>query len=71
MATSVFKLIEKRDLSPAEALAALGGRAHNVLRIDKGQGTTTIFFAADKGDAASQELRARATEVKLADVTKL
>jgi len=68
MATAIFKLEEKRELSHEEAHKALGGHAHNVLRIDVGAGATTIYFAADKADAAAAPLLKRATEVKLADV---
>jgi hypothetical protein len=71
MANAVFKLVEKRELSLADAHAVLSGQAQSVLRIDVNKGATTIYFAADKTSATSKELRGRAEEVKLDEVTKL
>jgi hypothetical protein len=68
MATAFFKLEEKREMSAADVAQTIGAE---VLRVDTREGKTTIYFSADTKDAASKELRSRASEVKLAEITKL
>jgi len=68
MATSYFRLEQTGAKAEAE-LAGIAGAV--VLRVDRRKDKTTIYFSADKRDPASKQLRARASEVKLADVTKL
>jgi hypothetical protein len=69
MATSYFKLEQKdkgeTSAATAEAIGAL------VLRVDSHKGKTTIYFAADKRDPATKALRARASEIKLPEITRL
>ena len=71
MATAIFKVEEKGELSVAEVSTILAGQAQNVLRIDVRGGTTTIFYAADKADSASQKLRKRSSEVKPNDLSRV
>jgi hypothetical protein len=67
MTTAYFKLEEKREMSATE-VSHIGAQ---VLRVDTHKGKTTIYFSGDKNDEASKELRARASEVDLAEIKKV
>lgn len=70
MASAIFKLEEKGELTQAEVSKVLAEQAHNVLRIDVRGGTTTVFYSADKADSTSEKLRKRSSEVKSADLSR-
>jgi hypothetical protein len=71
MATRYWKLVRSGELGAAEIAAAVGAGGHIVLRTDVANGTTTIYFAGESEDEHAKAVRARATEIKLADVTRL
>ncbi len=70
MTQRFWKLVKNGELSAAEVAAAVGSGGHTVLRTDTAQGQTTIYFAGEGGDAQAGAVRANATEITLADVTK-
>ena len=55
---------------PNEVAATVGSGGRIVLRTDVVKGKTTIYFAGDSEDEVAKTIRAHATEIKLADVTK-
>ena len=71
MAPRYWKLEKNGELSAAEVAAAVGGGGHNVLRTNVANGKTTIYFAGEGDDEHAKAVRSHATEIKLADVTKL
>ena len=70
MAQRYWKLERSGELGVTEVAAAAGGGGHIVLRTDFADGTTTIYFASEGEDEPAKAVRAHATEVKLADITK-
>jgi hypothetical protein len=68
MAQRYWKLERSGELGAAEVAATVGG--HIVLRTDFANGKTTIYFTGESEDEHAKALRAHATEIKLADVTK-
>jgi hypothetical protein len=70
MASAIFKLEEKGELTQAEVSKILADQARNVLRIDVRGGATTIYYEADKADSASAKLRKRSSEVKATDLSR-
>jgi hypothetical protein len=70
MAQRYWKLERSGELGAAEVAAAVGGGGHIVLRTHVADGRTTIYFAGESEDEHAKAIRANATEIKLADVTK-
>jgi hypothetical protein len=70
MAQRYWKLERSGELGTAEVATAVGGSGHIVLRTDFANGKTTIYFAGESEDEHANAVR-DATEIKLADVTKL
>ena len=70
MAQRYWKLEKSGELGAAEVAAAVGGGGNIVLRTDSANGKTTIYFAGEREDEHAKAVRADATEIKLADVTK-
>ncbi len=68
MANAYFRLELKGELSAEEVSKKV---AAQLLRVDTSKGKTTVYFATDKKDPGSKELRARASEVKLARITTI
>jgi hypothetical protein len=71
MAHRYWKLEKSGELGAAEVAAVVGAGGHIVLRTEVANGKTTIYFAGESEDEHAKAVRAHATEVKLADVTKL
>ena len=69
MAQRYWKLEKSGELGAVEVAALVGG-GHIVLRTDVSKGRTTIYFAGESEDKHAKAIRAHATEIKLADVTK-
>jgi len=70
MAQRYWKLERRGELGADEVAAAVGVGGHIVLRTDFANGTTSIYFAGESADEHARAVRAHATEIKLADVTK-
>jgi hypothetical protein len=70
MAHRYWKLEKSGELGAAEVAAAVGAGSHIVLRTNVANGKTTIYFAGESEDDHAKAIRAHATEIKLADVTK-
>jgi len=70
MAQRYWKLERSGELGAAEVAATVGSGGRIVLRTDVVKGKTTIYFAGDSEDEVAKTIRAHATEIKLADVTK-
>jgi hypothetical protein len=66
-----WKLEKNGKLGASEVAATVGAGGHIVLRTDVANGKTTIYFAGESEDERAKAVRAHATEIKLADVTKL
>lgn len=71
MAQRYWKLEKSGELGAAEAAATVGAGGYIVLRTDVANGKTTIYFGGEGEDEGAKAVRAQATEIKLADVTKL
>jgi hypothetical protein len=71
MAQRYWKLERTGELGAADVAVAVGAGGHIVLRTDFSDGKTTIYFAGESEDEDAKAVRAHATEIKLADVTKL
>lgn len=70
MTQRYWKLEKHGELTAAEVAAAVGGGGHTVLRTDTAKGKTTIYFTGEGDDEHAKPIRAQATEIKLADLTR-
>jgi len=70
MATRYWKLEKAGELPPQEAAVTVGNSGHTVLRTEISQGKTTIYFSGEGDDEHAKAFRAKATEIKVAEVTK-
>jgi hypothetical protein len=70
MTQRYWKMEKSGELTAHEVAAAVGAGGHTVLRTDVVKGKTTIYFAGEGDDEHAKPVRAQATEIKLADVTK-
>ena len=71
MAQRYWKLERSGELGAAEVSTTVGAGGYTVLRTDLANGKTTIYFAGESEEEHAKAARAHATEIKLADVTKL